>query len=250
MRLLNQVAIITGAGAGIGKATALLFAQEGASIVVADRAPERAQETVAQIQAAGGQALLAIMDVTDSVAVAQMAATTLQHLGRIDILVNNAAFSQGDNILTIDEATWDLNLAVVLKSVYLCSKAVLPTMIAQRRGAIVNISSVNGLTALGEEAYSAGKAGVINLTKNMACKYGPDNVRVNVICPGTIQTPLWQPRLAKDPQIFEKLADMYPLGRVGQPEDVAKAALYLASEDAAWVTGALLAVDGGLTAYR
>lgn len=141
---------------------------------------------------------------------------------------------------------------VVLKGVYLCSKAVLPTMIEQKTGAIVNISSVNGLMGLSEEAYSAAKAGVINLTKNMALKYGQHNIRTNVICPGTIQTPIWQARLDNDPQIFDQLAAWYPLGRVGQPEDVAKAALFLASDDASWITGTVLTVDGGLTAgsYR
>jgi NAD(P)-dependent dehydrogenase (short-subunit alcohol dehydrogenase family) len=250
MRLQDQVAIITGSGSGIGKATALLFAREGAHIVVADRDTQRANETAAEIQELGRQALVVTVDVTDNSAIQQMVATTQERFGRIDILVNNAAYSQGDDILTIEEATWDLNLTVVLKSVFLCSKAVLPVMIAQRRGAIVNISSVNGLTAFGEEAYSAGKAGVINLTRNMACKYGQHHVRVNVICPGTIQTPLWQPRLAADPDIFTKLAEMYPLERVGQPEDVAKAILFLASDDASWITGITLNVDGGLTAYR
>lgn len=248
MRLQNQVAIITGSGSGIGQATALLFAQEGAQIVVADRDAERAAETTAQIEVAGGQALTAIVDVTDSEAIAQMTTATLERFGRVDILVNNAAYSQGNDILTMDEETWDDNLNVVLKSVFLCSKAILPTMIEQKKGAIVNIASVNGLAAFGEEAYSAGKAGVINLTKNMACKYGQHNVRTNVICPGTIHTPLWQPRLEENPQVLDEIAEWYPLGRVGQPEDVAKAALYLASDDASWVTGTILNVDGGLMA--
>lgn len=198
----------------------------------------------------GRQVLAVTLDVTDSQAIQQMVAAVRDRFGQIDILVNNAAFSQGDDILTIDEATWDRNLDVVLKSVFLCSKAVLSTMIERRRGAIINIASVNGISTFGEEAYSAGKAGVINLTRNMATKYGQYHVRVNVICPGTIQTPLWQPRLEADPQLFEKLADWYPLGRVGQPEDVAQAALYLASDAASWVTGISLVVDGGLLAAR
>ena len=198
----------------------------------------------------GGQAITAVVDVTDNAAIQQMVATTVERFGRIDILVNNAAYSQGDDILTIEEESWDLNLSVVLKSVFLCSKAVLPTMIDQKQGAIVNIASVNGLSAFDEEAYRAGKAGVINLTRNMACKYGHHNIRTNVICPGTIQTPLWDERLAENPQVFAELAEWFPLGRVGQPDDVAKAALYLASDDAAWVTGTTLTVDGGLMAYR
>ena len=248
MRLQDQVAIVTGGGSGIGEAIAMRFAQEGAQLVIADREPLRAGRVAAAIGAAGGHAIALTVDVANGESVQAMAAAALAHYGRVDILVNNAAISQGDDILTIDEATWDLNFAIVLKGVYLCSKAVLPGMLAQRKGAIVNIASVNGLTGLGEEPYSAAKAGVINLTRNMAIKYGQHNVRVNVICPGTIQTPIWAARVAEDPQIFDKLARWYPLGRVGQPEDVAKAALYLASDDAAWVTGTTLNVDGGLMA--
>ncbi|MBX3013046.1 MAG: glucose 1-dehydrogenase [Caldilineaceae bacterium] len=248
MRLQDRVALITGGGSGIGQAIALCFAQEGAHIVVIDRVAERAQATAAQVTALGRSALAIALDVTDAQAIQKMATTAYARFGRFDILVNNAAISQGDDILTFDEATWDLNLNVVLKSVYLCSKAILPTMLEQRRGAIINIASVNGLTGLGEEAYSAAKAGVINLTRNMALKYGSSNIRANVICPGTIQTPIWQTRLEQDPHILEKLAAWYPLGRVGQPEDIAKGALYLASDDAAWVTGTTLTIDGGLMA--
>ena len=248
MRLQYQVAIVTGGGSGIGEAIEMRFAQEGAQLVIADREPLRAGRVAAAIGAAGGHAIALTVDVANGESVQSMAAAALANYGRVDVLVNNAAISQGDDILTIDEATWDLNLAIVLKGVYLCSKAVLPGMMAQRKGAIVNIASVNGLTGLGEEPYSAAKAGVINLTRNMAIKYGQHNVRVNVICPGTIQTPIWAARVAEDPQIFDKLARWYPLGRVGQPEDVAKAALYLASDDAAWVTGTTLNVDGGLMA--
>lgn len=252
MRLQDRVALITGGGSGIGQAIALLFAKEGATVVVVDRIEERAQTTVQMIQSAGGAALALAADVAQQNSVNTMATQAINQYGRVDILVNNAAIAEGDDILTFDEETWDRNLNIVLKGVYLCSKALLPPMIAQRRGAIVNIASVNGLTGLGEEAYSAAKAGVINLTKNMALKYGQFNVRANVICPGTIQTPIWGTVLQKDPQVFDRLAKWYPLGRVGQPEDIAKAALYLASDDAAWVTGTTLTVDGGLMAgsYR
>lgn len=248
VRLQEQVAVVTGGGSGIGRAIAQCFAAEGAKIVVADRAVERAAGVVEEIEAAGGIALATPLEVTDAESVGQMAQWALESYGQIDILVNNAAISQGDDILTFDETTWDLNLDVVLKGVFLCSKAVLPAMITAKRGAIVNIASVNGLTGLGEEGYSAAKAGVINLTQNMAIKYGQHNVRVNVICPGTVQTPIWNARLQEDPKIFDKLAAWYPLGRIGQPEDIAKAALYLASDDASWVTGTVLTVDGGLMA--
>lgn len=250
MTLHNRVALITGGGSGIGRSIALLFAAQGAAVAVADLRLERAEQVRAEIQAAGGNALALSGDVSQALQVAALTTRTEAELGPVDILVNNAAIAQGDDITTFDEATWDLNLNVVLKSVFLCSKAVLPGMMARRRGAIVNISSVNGLTGLGEEAYAAAKAGVINLTQNMAVKYGPYQVRCNVICPGTIQTPIWNERLAAQPDIFDRLARYYPLGRVGQPEDIAQAALFLASDAAAWITGTVLTVDGGLMAGR
>lgn len=252
MRLADKVALVTGSGSGIGRAIAERFAREGARVIVNDLHRDRADETVQRIAAAGGEALAIQADVTQSAAVQAMVDQGLAAFGRIDILVNNAGASQGDDILTFDEAIWDWNLAVVLKSVYLCSRAVLPQMIERRSGAIVNISSVNGIVGLGEEAYSAAKAGMNVLTKNMAVKYGRFGIRVNAICPGTVRTPIWGPRLEKDPHIFEKLAKWYPLGRVGEPEDIANAALFLASDEAAWITGATLVVDGGLLAgsYR
>ena len=252
MRLIDRTAIVTGAGSGIGRAIVELFAKEGAQVVSVDRIGARANDSAEQIKNAGGRAVAVEADVTKAVDIARMVAAALATFGRLDILVNNAGWSEGDDILSIDEETWDFNLQVDLKSVFLCSKAVLPYLLTQKSGAIVNISSVNGLTGLGEEAYSAAKAGIINLTQNMAVKYGPQSVRVNCICPGTIRTPIWQPRLEKDPQVFERLAQWYPLGRVGEPEDVANAALFLASDEAAWITGATLLVDGGLTAgsYR
>src|SRR6185503_16431133 len=131
----------------------------------------------------------------------------------------------------------DRVLAVVLKSVFLCSRAVLPSMLEQGRGAIVNISSVNGLYGLGEEAYSAAKAGVINLSQNLAIRYAGRGVRVNVICPGTVRTPIWQARVDRSPGIFERLTEWYPVGRVGEPEDIAAAAVFLASDEASFVNG-------------
>lgn len=252
MRLQKQTALVTGGGSGIGQAICRLFAAEGAQIVAVDRDLERAQTTLAQIEVAQGVGMALRADVSQPDEVQAAVQSAIERFGAVDILVNNAAISDGDDILTIDDATWDLNLAVVLKSVYLCSRALLPGMLAHGRGAIVNIASVNGLTGLGEEPYSAAKAGVINLTQNMAVRYGSQGIRANVICPGTIQTPIWQSRVERDPGIFDRLAQWYPLGRVGLPDDVAKAALFLASDDAAWITGAVLNVDGGLMAgsYR
>ncbi|GLV54014.1 beta-ketoacyl-ACP reductase [Dictyobacter sp. S3.2.2.5] len=252
MRLKERVAVVTGSGSGIGRAIAQIFAAEGAAVVVVDRVGDRARETVSQLTEAGGKALAVVADVASARDVEAIVSQALQVYGRVDILVNNAGLALGDDILSITEEEWDTNLAVVLKSVYLCSRALLPGMIERGQGAIVNIASVNGLNGLGEEAYSAAKAGMINLTKNMAVKYGSSGVRVNCICPGTIRTPIFQPDLERDPQLFERLAKWYPLGRVGEPEDIARAALFLASDDASWITGTAMVVDGGLLAgsYR
>src|SRR4051794_8659818 len=249
MRLAGKVAVITGGGGpGIGSTTATLFAREGARVVVADVIAERAEEAAAWIVAAGGEAIAVHADVTQAAAVEALAARALEAFGQVDILVNSAGRSIGDDIRNIDEETWDLNFAVVLKSAYLCCKALVPQMIARRSGAIINISSVNGLTGIGEEAYAAAKAGMVSLTQNMAGKEGEDGGRANVICPGTIRTPLWSERVARDPSVFDRLTRWYPMGRVGAPSDIANAALFLASDEAAWVTGVVLPVDGGLMA--
>jgi NAD(P)-dependent dehydrogenase (short-subunit alcohol dehydrogenase family) len=248
MRLSNTVAVVTGGGSGIGRAICERFAREGARIVAADLRPERAEETAARIVASGGDAIGLPVDVARADSVAAMARSALERYERVDILVNNAGLSVGNDILEISEEQWDLNLDVVLKGVYLCSRAFLPGMLERRRGVILNISSVNGLIAVGEAAYSAAKAGMINLTQNMAIRYGDRGVRVNCIAPGTIRTPIWGERLAKDPHVFDKLAKWYPLGRVGEPDDVASAAVFLCSDEASWITGVTLPVDGGLTA--
>jgi len=248
MRLRDRVAVVTGGGSGIGRAICQLFAADGAKVVAADLVPERAQETAALIDEAGGKSVGVAVDVSKSDTVAAMTDAAIGAFGRVDILVNNAGLSVGDTILDFDEAAWDLNLDVVLKGAYLCSKAVVPGMIERGGGVILNIASVNGMMAVGEAAYSAAKAGMINLTGNMAIHFGDKGIRVNCIAPGTIRTPIWGARVARDPNVFDKVAQWYPLGRVGEPEDVAKAALFLCSDDAAWITGVTLPVDGGLTA--
>ncbi len=248
MRLANRVAVVTGGGSGIGRAIAQRFAAEGAAVVAADLIPERAEETAKLITEAGGKAIGVEVDVSKEAMVTAMAERGRDAFGTVDILVNNAGLSRGADIRTIDEETWDLNLDVVLKGPFFCSKALLPGMIEQGSGVILNIVSVNGLTGIGEEPYSAAKAGLINLTQNMAVRHGPQGVRVNAIAPGTIITPIWNNTVEKDPGVFDRIAKLYPLGRVGTPEDVAGAALFLASDDAAWITGTTLLVDGGLLA--
>jgi NAD(P)-dependent dehydrogenase (short-subunit alcohol dehydrogenase family) len=248
MRFQDRVVIVTGAGSGIGKAMAGRFAAEGAKVGVADWHEDRAQAASSAIPGS----IPVVADVSDEKDVESMVATTASRLGPVDVLVNNAAIADGDDVLKMDEQTWDLDVKVVLKSVFLCSKAVLPSMIERRRGVIVNITSVNGMSALGNEAYSAAKAGVINLTQGIAVRYGRYGIRCNAIAPGTIRTPIWQERVDRDPVVFQRLVKWYPLGRVGEPEDVANAAMFLASDEAAWITGTVLRVDGGLLAgnYR
>ena len=240
--------VVTGAGSGIGRVMAKGFAAEGARVAVVDWHGDRAEAVASEI----ANALAVTADVSSGADVRSMSATVDSLLGPVDVLVNNAAIAEGDDVLNIDEPVWDRDVDVVLKAVFLCSKAVLPTMIERGGGVIVNIASVNGLSALGNEAYSAAKAGVINLTQGIAVRYGRHGVRCNAIAPGTIRTPVWQERVGRDPAVFERLVKWYPLGRVGEPEDVANAAMFLASEEAAWITGTVLCVDGGLLAgnYR
>ncbi len=248
MRLENHVALITGGGSGIGRATALRFAMEGAAIAVFDRHEQAAVSVADEIAASGGRAIPVTGDVTDLAALEHATRLASDALGPVSILVANAAISQGDDILATDEDTWDRTVDIVLKGVFLSAKAVLPGMLEAGRGTIVTISSVNGQTGIGEEPYSAAKAGVINLTQNLATRYGQRGIRANCIAPGTVQTPIWQARVDRDPQVFDRIARWYPLGRVGQPEDIANAALFLASDEASWVSGAVLNVDGGLMA--
>ena len=248
MLLANTVSVVTGGGSGIGRATAELFAREGSTVIVADLYGDRAEAVASGIDETGGTAMAVAADVATPEGVAHIFARAESVFAPVDILVNNAGASLGNDLRTIEPDIWDRNFAIVLKSAYLCTKAALPAMIEKRKGAIVNIGSVNGLTGLGEEAYSAAKAGMVNLTQNTAIRYGQYNVRANCIAPGTVDTPIWAERKAINPNVMQELAAWYPLGRVGQPEDIANAALFLVSDDAAWITGAVLPVDGGLTA--
>jgi meso-butanediol dehydrogenase / (S,S)-butanediol dehydrogenase / diacetyl reductase len=252
MRLQGRGIIVTGGGSGIGQAIAQQCAAEGANVLVADIDPTGGLTTVALIEQAGGHARFVKADVSHAEDVARMVEAALAQGGRLDALVNNAARGGGDDILLTDEAEWDRVIAIVLKSVYLCTRAALPAMLEQGKGAIVNIASVNGMTGLGDDAYSAAKAGVINLTQNLAVRYGGRGIRANVVSPGTVRTPIWDHRVARQPDIFERLKGWYPLGRVGEPADVAGAVVFLLSDEAAFVNGAVLTVDGGLLAgsYR
>lgn len=248
MLLPHTVSVVTGGGSGIGRAIAEVFAREGSTVVVADLHGDRAEAVASGIDQAGGTAMAVAADVSTPDGVAHVFARAEEVFGPVDIVVNNAGASMGNDLRAIEPDIWDRNFEIVLKSAYLCTRAALPGMIAQGKGSVLNIASVNGLMGLGEEAYSAAKAGMVNLTQNTAIRYGQHGVRANCIAPGTVETPIWAERVAANPNVFQELAAWYPLGRVGQPEDIANAALFLMSDAASWITGVVLPVDGGLTA--
>ena len=248
MRFVGRTVVVTGGGSGIGRVMAKRFAAEGGLAVIADLLEDRAREVAAEIEADGGRALALHANATVAADVDTIVEAAEHAFGPVDVLVNNAYSCQGDNVALMDEETWDGDIAGVLKSAFLCSRRVLRSMIERRTGVIVNIASVNGLTYVGNEAYSAGKAAMINLTQSIAVRYGHYGVRCNAIAPGSIATPAWQERIDKEPDVFDRLVKWYPLRRVGTPDDVANAALFLASDDAAWITGTFLRVDGGLLA--
>lgn len=248
MRFQGRVTVITGSGSGLGRVLALRFAAEGASVIVADVVGNRASAVADEISEAGGRSLAQTADVTDAGDVEAIVEAAREAFGPVEILVNNAAKATDADFLDLGEETWEEDVAITLKGPFLCSQAVLADMTENRSGVILNIASVNALTYFGNEAYSAAKAGVLSLTRSLAVRYGPFGVRVNAIAPGTLRTPAWEQRRQKNPEVLERVARWYPMGRVGEPEDVAGAALFLASDEAAWISGAVLPVDGGLTA--
>jgi NAD(P)-dependent dehydrogenase (short-subunit alcohol dehydrogenase family) len=249
-RFAGKVALITGAGRGIGRATALRLASEGAAVAVLDLDGAVADEAADALREAGAGSLAVAADVTDRAASRAAIERTLAELERIDVLVNNAARTAKGNLEQTGPDDWEHEIKGTLTGAFLMSRAVLPHMVARGKGAIVNVASVNGLLALGNPAYSAAKAGLINLTRSLATEYGPRGIRANAVSPGTIRTesPSWRERIKRDPQVFDKLARWYPVGRVGRPDDIAAAIAFLASDEAAFVNGANLVVDGGLTA--
>ena len=250
--MAGKVAIITGAGNGIGRATARLFAREGATVVVVDVEDEPAAETVRLIEEAGGTAMLSPADVSDGRAVEVMAGKTVDRFGRIDVLHANAAVQITESITNTPEAEWDRLHSINLKGAFLCSKAVVPVMQRQKRGAIVITSSGHAFaTHPNCTAYAATKGGQLAFTRALALDCAPYGIRVNCVIPGATDTRLLRGFIdaAGDPIAAEqRLMDSIPLRRIARPEDVANAVLFLASDYASYMTGTSLAVDGGLLA--
>jgi len=250
MRLANKVAIITGAAGGMGQAAAVLFAREGASIVVTDVNAQSGEETVKGIRDVGGKAVFVKTNVADENEVKVMVDAAINAFGRVDVLYNNAGIMPTDDgsVVDISEATWDRVLDVNLKSTFLCAKYTIPHMVKQGQGSIINVASFVAFMGctVPQDAYTTSKGGMLSLTKSLAVQYGRHHIRCNAICPGPIETPLlrslWTSEVARNLRL-----DRIPLGRFGEANDIIYMALYLASDESAWTTGAWLIVDGGIS---
>lgn len=251
MRLEGRVALVTGAAMGIGKGIALLFAQEGAKVVAVDINAEAGNQTAAEIQAAGGQSIFHRTDVSDEAEVQAAVRAAEEKFGPVDVLANVAGIAHESPAHRLALADWDRIIAVNLTSMFLCAKHVLPAMIAAKHGAIVNITSVQGLFGFpGYPHYAASKGGIISMTRQLAREYAKDGIRVNCIAPGTVETPMNIHVLERVPnpaQLRRAWERMHPLGRIGQPIDIAWGALYLACEESSWVTGQCISIDGGVS---
>ena len=248
MRLKDKVAIVTGAGSGIGETTALTFAKEGAKVVVVDVVDSAGNETVEQIRAAGSDAKYVHTDVTSADDIQSMVTETISNYGRLDVLFNNAGIAMRLAVADLPEEDWDRCIDVNLKGAYLGSKYAIPAMMVNGGGSIINTASIYGIVGgPNRAAYVASKGGIVNLTRGMALDYADSNIRVNCICPGYTDTPIIQ-NIVETPTKYQALVEQHPMGRLAKPLDIAYGALYLASDESAFVTGIALPIDGGYTA--
>jgi len=247
MKIQNKVAIITGAGSGIGKATAILFAKEGAKVIVANRRVDKGEATVLEIKNLGGEAIFVQTDVSKWEDVDRMVSKAVETYGKVDILINNAGIVRFGPLHQTDEAIWNEIIDINLKGVFYCMKRVIPEMLKIGKGKIVNIASIAGLVGFNQIGpYCASKGGIIALTRAAALEYAKNKINVNVIAPGVIKTEMTKGLLA-DEATKKGFEDQTPYPRLGESEDIAYAALYLASDEADFVTGEVLVVDGGWT---
>lgn len=253
MKLAGKVAIVTGAGTGLGRASAELFAREGAAVVLAGRRREPLEEVAASLAPGGGRAFVQPCDLTREAEIKALVARAAADGGGLHVLVNNAAYWMAGSVEETSEADWDRMMDTNLKGVFLLVKHALPELRRAGGGSIVNIGSVLGLVGMKRRvAYATSKGGLVQMTKALALDHAADKIRVNCICPALVDTPMGQESLERAgdeaAERVRRLAQI-PLGRAGTPEDVARLALFLASEDSSWVTGAVFPLDGGFTAY-
>jgi NAD(P)-dependent dehydrogenase (short-subunit alcohol dehydrogenase family) len=243
----DKVVAITGASGGIGRELCRYFGAQGGAIAAFDRS-DAVAAFASQLRSDGISVEAVVVDIGDSKAVASAFAQAASVLGPVDILINNAGVTRHPTLEQTTPEGFGEDVNVNLNGTYNCVHAVLPAMKARRAGAIVNIGSVNGLSALGDAAYSAGKAGMISLTRALALEFGRYNIRANIVCPGTVRTPIWDERLARNPEVLTQLQRWYPLRRIVEPIEVMRAVAFLASDAASAITGIVLPVDCGLTA--
>jgi NAD(P)-dependent dehydrogenase (short-subunit alcohol dehydrogenase family) len=244
MRLQGKVALVTGAASGIGAATAKRFAREGALVVVNDAKAEGVEAVAAELRAAGAKAVVAVGDVSKKADCERMVGEAVRTFGRLDILINNAGINRDAMAAKMTEEQWDAVLAVNLKGTFLCAQAALPGMRERAWGRVVNTSSIGSLGNIGQANYAASKAGVIGLTKTLALEYARHGVTVNAVAPGPVMTAM----LAGVPDpIKEKIIAQVPVGRIAAPDEIASVHVFLASDEAAFITGQVIFVDGGMS---